>query len=47
VETRRVLFGGNANHGTGSGFVCSNSSYGLSNALTSCGSRLLFIPDAV
>ena len=47
VETRLVLFGGSAHHGAYSGFVCSNSSYSLSYSLTSSGSRLLFIPDAV
>ena len=47
VETRLVLFGGSAHLGTFAGFVCSYSSYGLSHATAHCGSRLLFIPDAM
>ena len=46
IEYRSVRFGGPASAGASAGFVCSSSSYSLSNANTYSGSRLCFIPDA-
>lgn len=41
---RGVLFGGNAYDGAGAGFSCASTDYAASNAATSVGSRLCFLP---